>query len=186
VTLGESLVEAIRLLEGAAVPYMITGSVASAYHGEPRSTLDIDIVIDPDAAALERLVDALATDESYVDRDAARIALRERTQFNAIGTDAVKIDFIIRKDRPFSVEEFRRRSEVQLPGTRGFVATPEDVIVAKLEWAVATDSERQLRDVAGILAVGGDTINQAYLTRWIAALDLTDAWARVVGRQIAD
>lgn len=162
---------------------MITGSVASTYHGEPRSTLDIDIVIDPDAAAFERLVDELTTGEYYVDRDVARVALRERTQFNAIGTDAVKIDFIIRKDRPFSVEEFRRRLEVQLPGTSAFLATAEDLIVAKLEWAAATDSERQLRDVAGILAVGGDAIDQAYLARWIAALDLKDAWERVVGHQ---
>lgn len=185
-TFAGSLAEAIRLLERVAVPYMITGSVAGTYHGEPRSTLDIDIVIDPDGAALERLVDALAAADFYVDRDAARVALRDRTQFNAIGTDALKIDFIIRKERPFSVEEFARRREVQLPGTSGFLATAEDVIVAKLEWAVATDSERQLRDVAGILSVGGDAIDHAYLARWIAALGLTDAWTRVVGRQLED
>jgi hypothetical protein len=182
VTLAGLLAEAIRLLERSAVPYMITGSIASTYHGEPRSTLDIDIVIDPDAVALERLVDELAAADFYVDRDSARVALRERTQFNAIGAEAAKVDFIIRKERPFSVEEFGRRRKVELPGRSGFMATVEDVILAKLEWAVATDSDRQLRDVAGMRAVAGDALDQAYLARWIAALDLTEAWMRVVGR----
>ncbi len=131
-TFAGFLAEAVRLLERANVPYMITGSVASTYHGEPRSTLDIDIVIDPNAATLERLVDELAAADFYVDRGAARVALRDRAQFNAVGTDAVKIDFIIRKDRPFSVAEFGRRRKVQLPGTSGFMATAEDVIVVKL------------------------------------------------------
>jgi hypothetical protein len=186
VTLTGLLAEAIRLLERAAVPYMITGSIASAYHGEPRSTLDIDIVIDPDVSSFERLVDELLAADFYVDRDAARVALRDRTQFNAIGTEASKVDFLIRKERPFSVEEFSRRREVQLPGTSGFMATAEDVIVAKLAWAIETDSERQLRDVAGMLAVGADSLDRTYLARWIAALDLTDAWTRVVGRQDED
>jgi hypothetical protein len=183
VTLATSLATAIRLLEQAAVPYMLTGSVASASHGEPRSTLHIDIVIDPDVATLERLVEALEAGGFYVDRDAALGALRERAQFNAIGTDAVKVDFIIRRNRPFSVEEFGRRHEVQLPGSAGYMATAEDLIVAKLEWAVATDSERQLRDVAGILAVAGNTLDQTYLSHWIVALGLTDAWERVVSRE---
>jgi hypothetical protein len=186
VTLAGLLADAIRLLERAPIPYMITGSIASTYHGEPRSTLDIDIVIDPDPAALERLIDELQAEGFYVDRGAAGVALRDRTQFNAIGPDAVKIDFIIRKERPFSVAEFSRRREVELPGTRGFMTTVEDLIVAKLEWAVETDSERHLRDVAGMLAVAGDTLDRAYLARWIAALDLKAAWTRVVGRQDGD
>jgi hypothetical protein len=179
VTLGGLLAAAIKLLERSRVPYMITGSLASTYHGEPRSTRDIDIVIDPDALALERLVDELVAASFYVDRDTARVALRDRTQFNAIGPEATKIDFIIRKDRPFSVEEFRRRQNVQLPGTSGFMATAEDAILAKLEWATAADSDRQLRDVAGMLLVSGDKLDLAYLKRWIAALDLVAAWKRV-------
>ena len=82
---------------------MVTGSLASSYHGEPRATLDLDVVIDPTAAALERLVDGLEAAGYYVDRDAASHALRARGQFNAIGTrNASKVDFIFRRDRPFS------------------------------------------------------------------------------------
>jgi hypothetical protein len=183
VKLADLLADAIDRLDRAGIPYMLRGSLASTYHGEPRATRDLDLVIDPRPRALERLVDGLEADGFYVDREAARTALRDRTQFNAIGDAAAKIDFIIRKDRPFSVEEFRRRRRVELLGTSGFIVSVEDLIVAKLEWAAATGSERQLRDVAGMLAVAGDAIDAAYLNRWIAALGLTDTWTDVVSRQ---
>jgi hypothetical protein len=182
VKFADLLADAIDRLDRAGIGYMLTGSLASTYYGEPRATRDLDLVIDPGPEALDRLVEGLTADGFYVDSDAARAALRDRTQFNAIGDAAAKIDFIIRKDRPFSVEEFRRRRRVELLGTSGFIATVEDLIVAKLEWAAATGSERQLRDIGGMLAVAGNTIDEAYLNRWIAELGLTDAWANVVRR----
>jgi acetolactate synthase regulatory subunit len=177
VTFADILAAVITALDGAGVPYMITGSLASSYHGEPRATRDVDIVIDPGPGTLERLVDAVLQAGFYVDRDVARTALGERTQFNAIGSHASKIDFIIRKDRPFSVEEFGRREPADLLGTAGFVTTAEDLILAKLEWANATGSERQLRDVAGIVAIG-HSLDEAYIERWAAALGTADAWHR--------
>jgi len=158
---------------------MVTGSLASSYHGEPRATRDLDIVIDPDGDSIDRLVRGLGAAGFYVDRDAAFEALRERTQFNAIGDDAEKIDFIIRKDRPFSIEEFERRRPADLLGTPGFITSIEDTIVAKLEWASTTASERQLRDVVGMLAVAGAAIDLAYVERWVAALGLQDGWSSV-------
>jgi len=178
------LADVIGRLDRAGIAYMLTGSLASTYHGEPRATRDLDLVIDPAPDALERLVDGLEADGFHVDREAARTALRDRTQFNAIGEAATKIDFIIRKDRPFSVEEFGRRRRVELLGTSGFIATVEDLIVAKLEWAAQTGSERQRRDIAGMLAVAGNAIDEAYLMRWITALGLTDAWTDVIGRAL--
>ena len=174
-TFGELLVSVIERLEQAGVPYMVTGSLASSYHGEPRATRDVDIVIDPDPDTLARLVDGLVTSGFYVDRDAALDSLGNRTQFNAIGPDASKVDFIVRKDRPFSIEEFGRREPADLLGTPGFVTTAEDLVIAKLEWAAASGSDRQLRDVAGILAIA-DTLDTAYVERWVGALGLEDAW----------
>ena len=178
-TFTELLADVIARLEGSGVPYMVTGSLASTYHGEARATRDLDIVIDPVPRSLEDLVGSLEGAGYYVDAEAARAALRDRSQFNAVGDDASKIDFIVRKDRPFSREEFGRRREADLLGSRGYIATAEDMIVAKLEWAVATDSERQLRDVAGMLAVTGDALDRAYVERWVAVLGLTSAWNRV-------
>ena len=177
-----SLIEvAIGRLNRAAIAYMVTGSVASSYYGEPRATRDLDVVIDPDPHSLDVLVDGLLADGFYVDRNAAHEALEQRTQFNAVGSDALKIDFMIRKQRPFSVTEFERRQAADLLGTAGFVPSIEDLIVAKLEWAAAGGSELQLRDVAGVLAIGGDEIDHAYLEKWISALDLEEMW-----RQVAD
>jgi hypothetical protein len=107
-TIGAVLAAVIDSLEAAGVPYMVTGSLASSFHGEPRATRDLDVVIDPDRAGLAHLVEQLVQRDFYVDRDTAFIALRERGQFNAIGPDAWKVDFMIRRDRPFSIEEFNR------------------------------------------------------------------------------
>ena len=178
-TFSRLLEYAIGLLERAGIAYMVTGSVASSYYGEPRATRDLDIVIDPDGDSLDTLVDRLLADGFYVDRDAAHDALERRALFNAIGADAFKIDFMIRKNRPFSVEEFERRRPADLLGTAGFVPSVEDLIVAKLEWASAGGSELQLRDVAGVLAVSGDEIDHTYLVRWIKALDLERLWDEV-------
>ena len=181
-TLAELLADVIPRLEVAQIPYMVTGSVASTYHGEPRATRDLDVVIDPLPETLARFVEDLVADGYYVDRDAASDALRERTQFNAIGTGAMKVDFIIRKDRPFSREEFVRRRPADLLGTAAFVASVEDMIIAKLEWSLPFDSERQVRDVAAMLAVSGDTIDRAYIDGWVRALGLSDAWRRATAR----
>ena len=178
-TLSELLADAVRRLEDAHIAYMVTGSFASAFHGEPRATRDLDIVIEPGMETLAALVDGLLADGFYVDRDAAFIALGERTQFNAIGPDATKVDFIIRKDRPFSHEEFERRLPADLLGTPAFIASVEDMIIAKLEWSLPFDSERQLRDVVSMLAVSGDSVDRRYIDRWVRALGLEEAWRRV-------
>lgn len=177
-TFGELLASVIGLLERSGIPYMVTGSLASSYHGEPRATRDVDIVIDPSREALDRLTEGLLDAGFYVDPYVARESLAGRSQFNAIGPDALKVDFMIRRDRPFSVEEFRRREPADLLGTPGFVATAEDVILAKLEWAKATGSERQLDDVAGIVAIATG-LDLPYVDRWAVALGVEDAWRAV-------
>lgn len=172
----------VRLLRELGVPYMVTGSVASGHHGRPRMTQDVDIVIDPGSGALDRLVGALAQQGFYVDRDRAVDALARRRQFNVIDpVTAFKIDLIVRKDRPFSFEELRRGRETELAGgTQVRIATPEDTILAKLEWArMGGGSERQLADAAGIVAVQGETLDRAYVDRWAAELGVSDLWAQV-------
>lgn len=172
----------IARLERAGVPYMITGSVASSYHGEPRATRDLDVVIDPEPGALERLVAEFSADGWYVDADVARRALAERTQFNAIdAATGWKVDFLVRKDRLFSLEEFGRRIPAQILGTQAWIASPEDTIIAKLEWAATGGSDRQLADVAAVLDIGGESLDRAYIERWVAGLGLLPAWRRARG-----
>jgi hypothetical protein len=176
---GDLLGRIIGLLDEASIPHMVVGSLASSFHGEPRQTRDIDIVIDPDPDALHHLLNRIPPEELYADAAAAAEALERRTSFNVIEiATGWKVDLIMRRDRPFSREELGRRISVRLLDTDVHIATAEDTIIAKLEWATDGQSERQLRDVAAILETQSDNLDYAYLERWIRALDLADAWER--------
>ena len=171
------LADVVDLLERAGVPHMLTGSLASSLHGEPRTTLDIDLVIDPSRAQVDSVVNDLQARGYYVDLDAAREAVVERSQFNAIDPrSGWKVDLIIRKENPFSRSEFGRRQRRDLGGVEGDVATAEDVVLAKLAWATIGQSERQLRDVAGILRMTGNDLDHEYLAKWVDELGVRDQW----------
>ena len=168
-----------QLLEAAGIPFMVAGSFASTAHGLPRSTQDLDLVIDPpSAAALEALLSSIPADQYYFDADAARDALRRRSMFNVIDLGSGwKVDLILRKNRAFSRNEFARRMSMTVLGVPVFVASPEDTIVAKLEWSkLAGGSQRQRRDVAGIVVTIGAALDRPYLDRWVRDLDLADEW----------
>lgn len=174
---GSLLARIVRLLDAADIPHMVVGSLASSFHGEPRQTRDIDIVIDPSDDALRRFIAMLPVDELYADADAAGEALTRRGAFNVIEiASGWKVDLMIRRDRPFSREEFGRRLAVRLLETDAHVATAEDTILAKLEWAREGSSERQLRDVAAILEAQGESLDHAYLARWVGVLGVEAEW----------
>lgn len=167
----------LHALESAEVPYMLTGSFASAFHGAPRTTQDIDIVIAPTLGSLQRLIQEFPAERHYLSRDAALQAYGSEGLFNVIDFDSGwKIDFIVRKSRSFSVEEFGRRQQADLLGLTLFVASAEDVIVSKLEWAKLGESERQIRDVAGILKTKAEALDYGYIERWVVSLSLETQW----------
>ena len=180
-SLAETLRRICRQLEQAGIPYMVAGSVASGYHGEPRMTRDIDIVIAPDRAALIRFVAGLPEAEYYVDLDTALDALLRTSMFNLIEmTTGWKIDLVIKKRRPFSEAEFERRIAGEILGVPVSIATAEDTVLAKLEWSAQGGSEQQLRDVVVILRRRPD-LDLAYIERWVASLGLDALWQRVRG-----
>jgi hypothetical protein len=171
----------VDLLDTAGVPYMVAGSFASTYHGVPRTTHDIDLVVEPSFSSLKRLLALLPEDAYYVSQDAARDALRRRGQFNVIDLESGwKVDLIVRKEREFSRTEFERRARGQVQGVEMFVASAEDTILTKLEWAKASESERQLRDVAGVIAVAGDHLDGEYVDRWVERLGLQRQWSEAL------
>lgn len=146
------LLRVASLLDEHGIPHMVAGSFASTFHGEPRTTHDIDLVIDPARPALDAFVASLDPAAFYVSPEAADEAWRRRGQFNVILLDSGwKVDLILRRDRPFSHSEFARREAVDLGGTQVFIATAEDTILAKWEWAKLGEAERQLRDVRGVI-----------------------------------
>ncbi len=156
---------------------MLTGSLAAAYYAVPRATQDVDVVIETEPPGLDRLVQGLLSAGWYVDRDAAMEALSVRGQFNAIEPETGwKADFIVRKERPFSQEEFRRRERISLLGVELAIASLEDVVISKLEWSRLGDSALQRHDVVRLLERTGSRLDRAYLTEWIARLGLDSEW----------
>ena len=164
-------------LDRAGIAYMLTGSFASAYYGAPRSTQDIDLVIEATPGQMRVFIQGLASDEYYADLDMALEAHTRRSMFNVIDlATGWKIDLIVRKSRAFSEEEFRRRQLVNLQDLPLFVASAEDVVVAKLEWAKMAQSKRHIDDVAGILRMRWESLDRAYLEKWTLALGLETEW----------
>lgn len=165
----------VAALNEAGIPHMLAGSFASSIHGAPRTTNDVDLVIDPLPRSLEQFLDALDPERFYVPVNAAHEALRTRDQFNVIdASTGWKVDLVIRRDRPFSRAEFERRTLVELDGLRLFVATVEDTILAKLEWAALGGSARQLDDVGRLVAVRRADLDRAYLRRWAVELGVSE------------
>jgi hypothetical protein len=157
-------------LEAAGIPFMVTGSLSSSYHGQPRATQDADLVIDPSPLQLDRFL-ALLGDRYYVSPEAARESLARRSMFNVIDfAEGWKADLIVRKDRPFSIEEFGRRQPGMLQGHPVPMTSPEDVILTKLEWNELTPSERQIRDALNVVVVQGSKLDRAYLRKWAPIL----------------
>lgn len=167
-------------LEAAGIPFMLTGSVAAAIHGAGRATLDIDLVIDATPEQLRRLVESLATPDIYVSEEAALQALEHASMFNVVDTTTGwKADLIICKPRAFSRAEFARRRSIEFEGTRLWVATVEDLVIAKLEWAKLGGSARQIEDVSALLRVAASQLDRAYLDRWVVELGLGAQWQAV-------
>ncbi len=164
-------------LDQAGIAYMLSGSFASAYYGAPRSTQDIDLVVEATPAQLRTFVQSLSGDDYYVDLDAALEAHRRQSLFNVIDlATGWKIDLIIRKSRAFSQEEFRRRQLIKVQDLALYVASAEDVIVSKLEWSKLAQSHRQIDDVAGILRMRWESLDHSYLEDWICELGLKAEW----------
>jgi len=180
VTLEQFLSFVVQTLDAFEVPFMLTGSLAAAYHGSPRATQDVDLVIDEGVEVLLRFAGALRDGGFYVSDDAVKEALRIRGQFNAIDPNSGwKADFMIRRDRPFSIAEFEDRQALRFLGLELSVARPEDLIVAKLEWAQLGDWERQLKDAKEILAIQGEVLDLARIDHWIGELALQTQWEKV-------
>jgi hypothetical protein len=175
--IGEFLRRVTAALDTNGVPYMLTGSLASSMYGIPRATNDIDIVIAPTREQLVSLVQLFQRVGLNVAPETALAAFRARSQFNVIDFPrGLKTDLILRKEREFSLTEFDRRETHEVGGMSLTLATPEDVLIAKLEWSKMGDSERQLVDAAGIIKMQRATLDLAYIEKWVESLGLQQQW----------
>lgn len=169
------LKDIITSLEKAGIPYMISGSIASSFHGRPRSTNDADIVISPTVQQLEVMIETLKRNY-YVNLPAALDALKHNSMFNVIDTDGGwKADFIIRKNRLFNAEEFQRRRSTTLYGINTWILSAEDIILNKLDWAKQSESQRQFHDALGVAVAQWQHLDFDYLKKWSRELNIEDS-----------
>ena len=152
----------------------------------PRSTLDVDLVRELEAGHVAAFVTLLEAD-FYVDGDMIRDAILRRASFNLIHlATMVKVAVFIRKNRPWDVAAFARSLQKPLDsssGARDFcLTTAEDIILHKLEWyrLAGGVSERQWKDVLGVVAVQRPVLDMSYLARWGSTLGLDALWQRAL------
>lgn len=176
----EFLSRLIAALDSAGIEHMISGSLGSSAHGEPRATNDADLVVVATGQQIDDLIKTLGN-EWYVSRDAAMDALQRRSMFIVIDrVSGWKADLILRKDRPYSAEEFGRRIKGEAAGVAAYFATPEDIILSKLEWSAAAESERQFRDALGVAVVQWETLDKSYLRQWASELGVAEMLERLL------
>jgi hypothetical protein len=186
--LFEFLEKVISALDNLRVPYLVTGSVAAMAYGEPRLTNDIDIVAALEDKHIPDLLNAFSSDEFYISEEAMKEAVRHQKQFNIIHpTSGLKVDIIIRHDTPFDDSRFSRVRRIHPAETyQAYFASPEDVIIKKMEYYKEGGSEKHLRDITGILKVSGEIVDRTYIADWAKRLDLTEIWDAVQERLVEE
>ena len=167
----ESLELVTEALEELAIDYFVTGSLASASHGVARATADADIVVDLSIESYEALLDRLGPD-FYVPDSFAREAIRTRGMFNIIRVGALfKADMILLRATDFDANAMRRARAASPPDSYP-TATPEDIILFKLQWLAASgeNSQRHRQDVLGVIRAQSDHLDVNYLEECAAVL----------------
>jgi hypothetical protein len=155
--------------------------MVTIFFGEPRLTNDIDIVVDLPRERIADFAAAFPAGEFYVSEEAMRRAVTQRSQFNVIHpASGLKVDVMIPAPTPFNESRFRRARQLKPgPDYEATFASPEDVILKKLEYYREGGSEKHVRDIAGILRISRDQIDFSYLDEWASRLGLLDVWEKV-------
>jgi len=180
----ELLKKIVEELERLKIPYIVTGVVAAIAYGEPRLTNDIDIVASIEERHIPDLLKAFPQDEFFVTEEMVRDAILHLGQFNIIHPESgIKVDVMLKQNTPFDNSRFNRIRRIYPSETyQANFASPEDVIIKKLEYYKEGGSEKYLRDITGILKISGDSLNFDYINEWSNRLSFTEIWEAVKKR----
>ena len=169
-----------EIFENLDIPYLVGGSIASSIYGEPRATQDIDMVAELKSHHIQSLI-ASTRNAFYIEKEDVIQAVSQHSSFNVIHLETmIKVDIFVLGSEAIDREEMRRRRPQTIADTQLVVATPEDIVLQKLIWFQKGGevSDRQWRDVAGILKVQGDRLDWEYLKHWAKSLNLSELLQR--------
>ncbi len=157
-------------LEKKNIPYMLSGSIALNAYSVPRMTLDIDIVIELHEKQLDTFFE-IFTDDFYIDHNTVKEELRQHGMFNVIDfKSGFKVDFIIKKESDFRLNEFSRRRREPIADFEVWMVSPEDLIISKIDWIQELKSDKQIADIENLLAIPG--LDMSYIRFWCRRLNL--------------
>lgn len=167
------------ILEPANIPYYITGGVAALAYGDPRTTRDLDLVISIEPSEVTALVTALETAGFYCPPLAVEAVKSGRETMLSVthSESLLNADLMIDGDSDFDRSKLSRRQLVSISldeNERFWLIAPEDLILAKLQWGKRSQSEKQWRDVLGVMKVQGDHLDRSVLIQWAKAIGLED------------
>jgi hypothetical protein len=181
----EVTIQVTDVFEKLSVPYLIGGSLASALYGMVRTTQDADIVAEMRPEHLQPFVTALQ-DEFFIDDEMIAAAIQRNSSFNIIHRETMfKVDVFIPHPRPFLQSQLARAQRQTFTfetEVSAKFASPEDTILAKLEWyrLGGEISERQWRDILGVLKTRAGVLDLSYLRKWAGELKLSDLLERAL------
>ncbi|MTJ09849.1 hypothetical protein [Anabaena sp. UHCC 0204] len=164
-----------QLFESINIDYYVNRGVASSIHGEPRSTRDLDLVIEVKPNQIDLLVKNLEASGYYCPASAVEDLQRDcGNMLNITHTETIaNADIYITDNSPYSISQMNRRILINVDGIPVFwIASAEDIILQKLRWGKGSKSEKQWRDVLGIIKLQAENLDYSYLTEWAENLDL--------------
>lgn len=177
----ELLRRLVQVFDSLGIPYALGGSLASVAYGEPRATLDIDVIAELGPEAATALKQGFPPPDFYLDVEAARTAIDRHEQFNIIHpASGFKADIFVAHDEVQRSQIARRRRLPALPDLIAPFSPPEELIIKKLQYYQAGGSEKHLRDVAAMLRISGEEIDRVLVSGIAERVDVIDLWKSIV------
>ena len=177
----ELLIKTITLLNSENIPYMLVGSFVSSIYGEPRTTQDIDLVVQLQKSNIPKLISMFPPPRYYIEEEMILFALEYKRMFNLLDTnEGDKIDFYIHKDEDYEKEKFSRKLEKILFGHTLVILSPEDTILSKLQWCVKSGmSEKQFKDALNVFRFQKENLDMYYIEEKSKFLNVFELFLKI-------
>ena len=180
----ELLKKIAEIMEDLELNYCLTGGFAVSVWGRPRSTFDIDIVIQLKTEKIKPLIKKLRrlSSSGYIEESTVKEAMERGGEFNFIHPESgMKVDFwVIKKGDLIGQKELERKIARNFSGQKIYFISPEDLILSKLRWFKESESSRHLEDIESILKISREKIDFDYLKSEAKKQDSLDILLKLV------